>query len=229
MQSRYYNPEICRFISPDAYLNANEDILGYNLFTYCSNNPVNYCDPNGDSILLAMAIGFGVGALISGAIKLLQKHKNGKNWYDGLAISMLAGGVGGAISCISIPGISSWVYASVFGAAGNVATKVILGEIKSIGDLASAITVGATAGLLGNAASKVLIKGITKYFDSLTKSGQKAFLSRIGQITNRQLTAIRQEIKKGLTPAILDKLVKKYGYDVVVSAFVSSTASSARG
>lgn len=187
-----------------------------------------YSDPDGESIILAMAIGFGVGALITGGIKLYQNYRSGQKWYKGLAISMLAGGVGGAISCISIPGVSTWVCAAVFGAAGNVATKVILGEIKSIGDLTSAITVGAGAGLLGNAASKLMIKGVTKYFGSLTRSGQKAFLSRVGQITNRQLTAIRKEIGRGLTPALLDKLVKKYGYDVLVSAFVSSTASSAK-
>ena len=139
---------------------------------------------------------------------------------------MLAGGVGGAISCLSIPGVSSWVCAAVFGAAGNVATKVILGEIKTIRDLTSAIMVGAAAGLLGNASAKLLTKGVTKYFGSLTRAKQKVFLSRIGRITNAQLKAIRQQMKAGLTPSLLNKLVKKYGYDVLVSAWVSSTATS---
>ncbi len=233
LQSRYYDPATGRWISAEPNVDFGEfdegaGLLAYNSYAYCANNPIIYNDENGESVLLAMAIGFCVGALVSGGIKIYKNYKSGQKWYKGLALSMLAGGVGGAISCISIPGVSTWVCAAIFGAAGNVATKVILGEIKTIGDLTSAIAVGATAGLLGNAASKVLIKGVTKYFGSLTRSSQKAFLSRVGQITNRQLTAIRQEIKKGLTPAILNKLVKKYGYDVVVSAFVSSTASSAK-
>ena len=233
LNSRYYDPAVGRWISPEpnadqGNFDCGSGLIAYNVYSYCANNPVLYADPDGESILLTMAIGFGVGALISGAVKLYQNHKLGKKWYDGLAISMLAGGVGGAISCVSIPGVSSWVCAAVFGAAGNVATKLILGEIKSIGDLTSAIAVGASAGLLGKAASELLIKGVTNYFGSLTKANQKAFLSRIGQITNRQLSAIRQQIKQGLTPEILKELVEKYGYDVLVSAFVSSTASSAK-
>ncbi len=41
MQSRYYNPELGRFISADdpAYLGANGGISAYNLFAYCGNNP----------------------------------------------------------------------------------------------------------------------------------------------------------------------------------------------
>ena len=175
---------------------------------------------------MAMAIGFGVGALVSGIAKACQNYQSGQKWWKGLAISMLAGGIGGAISCISIPGVSTWVCAAVFGAAGNLTTKLVLGEINSIGDLTSALAAGAIAGLLGNASAQLLSKGVTKYFGSLTRAKQKAFLSNIGKITNRQLTAIRREVSKGLTPEILDKLVKKYGYDVLVSAFVSSTATS---
>ncbi len=41
LQSRYYNPELGRFISADnpAYLGANGGISAYNLFAYCGNNP----------------------------------------------------------------------------------------------------------------------------------------------------------------------------------------------
>lgn len=48
----------------------------------------------------------------------------------------------------------------------------------------------------------------------------------IGKITNRELLTIRQTLRKGLTPKILEELVTKYGYDVIVSSIVSSTASS---
>ncbi len=41
--SRYYSPELCRFISPDSieYLDP-QSINGLNLYAYCMNNPVNY-------------------------------------------------------------------------------------------------------------------------------------------------------------------------------------------
>ena len=44
LQSRYYNPAICRFISADSisYLGADGTPVSYNLFVHCRNNPVSY-------------------------------------------------------------------------------------------------------------------------------------------------------------------------------------------
>lgn len=47
LQSRYYNPSWGRFLNVDACLYNN--ILGFNMFAYCYNNPVNYIDPYGES------------------------------------------------------------------------------------------------------------------------------------------------------------------------------------
>ena len=47
--SRYYDSELFRFINADGELSQiGGDILGYNLFTYCFNNPVNMNDPSGE-------------------------------------------------------------------------------------------------------------------------------------------------------------------------------------
>ena len=56
LQTRYYNPEWGRFINADGYINANGDILGYNMFAYCSNNPVMYVDPKGTCALIAVVL-----------------------------------------------------------------------------------------------------------------------------------------------------------------------------
>ena len=48
LQSRYYNPAWGRFLNADGYINANGDILGYNMFAYCGNNPVMGYDPTGE-------------------------------------------------------------------------------------------------------------------------------------------------------------------------------------
>ena len=62
LNSRYYYPEIGRFINADGYVQTGQGILDKNMFAYCLNNPVNYVDPSGYiSILGAFAlVGFFV-------------------------------------------------------------------------------------------------------------------------------------------------------------------------
>ena len=47
LQSRYYDPVTGRFLNADSYINANGDLIGFNMYAYCSNNPVMYLDPTG--------------------------------------------------------------------------------------------------------------------------------------------------------------------------------------
>ena len=48
LQTRYYDPAIRRFINADGYVNANGDIIGFNMYAYCGNNPVIGYDPTGE-------------------------------------------------------------------------------------------------------------------------------------------------------------------------------------
>ncbi len=47
LQSRYYNPEIGRFLNADALASTGQGLAGNNMFAYCGNNPAIYCDPTG--------------------------------------------------------------------------------------------------------------------------------------------------------------------------------------
>ena len=50
LKSRYYDPEVCRFINADAFVSTGQGIIGYNMFAYCGNNPVASSDPSGHYI-----------------------------------------------------------------------------------------------------------------------------------------------------------------------------------
>ncbi|MFT9078180.1 RHS repeat-associated core domain-containing protein [Ethanoligenens sp.] len=68
LQSRYYDPNVGRFINADDtdQLDANKDhVLQQNLFAYCLNNPINHADPSGNWILDAIFLAVDVGTLIS--------------------------------------------------------------------------------------------------------------------------------------------------------------------
>ena len=47
LQSRYYDPTICRFLNADSYANAGYGFLGSNMLTYCNNDPINAIDATG--------------------------------------------------------------------------------------------------------------------------------------------------------------------------------------
>ena len=48
LQSRYYDPAISRFLNADGYAVTGEGgVLGYNMFAYCNNDPVNKSDTDG--------------------------------------------------------------------------------------------------------------------------------------------------------------------------------------
>ena len=65
LQSRYYDPTTRRFLNADGIIGANQDAICYNLFAYCSNNPVNYCDPDGWFIWAGVFLVAGVLALMT--------------------------------------------------------------------------------------------------------------------------------------------------------------------
>ena len=60
LQSRYYDPEVYRFINADGYISTGQDINCYNMFAYCGNDPVNKCDPNGRFFLTATICGVAI-------------------------------------------------------------------------------------------------------------------------------------------------------------------------
>lgn len=47
LQSRYYDPTICRFINADSYVSTGQGFLGHNMFSYCRNNPASRKDTLG--------------------------------------------------------------------------------------------------------------------------------------------------------------------------------------
>lgn len=78
LTSRYYDPRIARFISPDSwdYLNYKK-LHSLNLYAYSRNNPVMYYDPSGHSIigligLLVVAIVF-ISNAVSGVSSYSEK------------------------------------------------------------------------------------------------------------------------------------------------------------
>jgi RHS repeat-associated protein len=70
-KSRYYDSEVCRFISPEPNadyggFDKGAGLLAYNIYTYCANNPIIHADPSGE--WLARAVSGVVGAAVFGTL-----------------------------------------------------------------------------------------------------------------------------------------------------------------
>jgi RHS repeat-associated protein len=96
LQSRYYNPEIGRFINADSLVSTGQGVLGYNMFAYCGNNPVMRADESGN---FWITIGImAIGGVIGGASYIADCKVNQKPMMvDELFVATAGGAISGAI------------------------------------------------------------------------------------------------------------------------------------
>lgn len=100
LNSRYYDPEVGRFINADDISmtvatpeNPNWD---KNLYAYSDNNPVNRNDNEG--AFWHIVAGAAISALVNGVAQLATNLLTKENWYDGLGTAMVAGAVTGGFA-----------------------------------------------------------------------------------------------------------------------------------
>ncbi len=97
LNSRYYNPEVGRFINADtisAVGNFN-NIYNKNIYSYTDNNPINRIDTEGKAW---WALASGVfGALVGGVTKVATNIIEGESWSNGIFGSMVGGFFTGAL------------------------------------------------------------------------------------------------------------------------------------
>jgi RHS repeat-associated protein len=178
LNSRYYDPEIGRFINADdvgILDDTKEFVNGLNLYVYCLNNPVNERDDSGKFIFSSL-LGIIIGAAIAGSIinigsvliSDLINYAKTNNWELSSWQQYVGAAFGGAIGGI----ISIWNPA--LGIAMSNMLDILTSELLeiSIGDnknninwfnifTSTILSVGIGL-LLGKLTQVVPITGLTK-------------------------------------------------------------------
>ena len=93
-------------MNEDSQFDCEADLLGYNIFAYCGNDPVSNVDYMGTGLLLAIGIGLLAGVIIGGAASYVKYKKVKISWL-----------VGGAVIGALVAAGGYWVYTTVNGAA----------------------------------------------------------------------------------------------------------------
>ena len=155
LQSRYYDPEVGRFLNADAYASTGQGILGNNMFAYCLNNPSSMFDATGNLpffIVTAVA-----GALIGGIIG----YATTGSWNGALAGAAIGGLVGLAGGAATASLLTGSVTAST--------SEVIAGGVALLTTTATAILTQA----------EKIAQQVGKTYRALTKSNFRYNLQKL--------------------------------------------------
>ena len=150
LNSRYYDPQIGRFINADdiSILSEGKDFFnGLNLYAYCGNNPVIYYDPNG-KFLIAIILGFLAVTTVAGAILGgVTAYQNGARGWD-LVKGIVLGGALGLAAGGAIIATGAVVFGAIFGISATFLGVTAL-QAFAIGALAFNFTALIIAPLFG--------------------------------------------------------------------------------
>ena len=111
LQSRYYDPQLGRFINSDVYASTGQGFIGNNMFAYCGNNPVIRIDASGDFFNTVC------GALVGGVVSVITRgdtESAGDAFLRGMATGALAGA--GLDICVATGGVGGLLIAGALGA-----------------------------------------------------------------------------------------------------------------
>jgi len=158
--SRYYDPELGRFIQADTVTPSVADCQSLNRYSYCLNSPLNYTDPSGHfawmvvlvAALEAGAAGAAIGAVAGGIISAITGGNVGAGILGGAVAGFVTGfgiGAGGqiAVGLHAASPIGASIGGALGGAAGGAASSAIQGGNVAVGAIMGAIS-GAIAGAL---------------------------------------------------------------------------------
>ena len=153
-QSRYYDPEIGRFLNADNvdYLGANGDFASLNLFAYCGNNPVAREDSSGGFWITVgiMAVGGLIGAAISAVSSAVtQQALTGTVNWKSVGVAAVTGFVSGAVAASPLGIVGQRVLGGVIGGLSYAADCYVNDRAMKADEAILSVGMGIVSGQIG--------------------------------------------------------------------------------
>ena len=168
LQSRYYDPEIGRFINADdtdTLLCSPNELTDKNLYAYCDNNPIMRIDHGGDFWML---IGATVGAVVGGAVSAISQYATiGKVNWGVVGVNAASGAISGALASTGIGLVASVGINAALGGGTYVAEQAIKGEKVTVGGVVAGTVACGIGGAIGGKGAKG--KGLSAAWESVSK------------------------------------------------------------
>ena len=197
VSSRYYDPQVGRFINADdtEYLGADGSVLSYNLFAYCMNDPVNRFDVDGNWSLPNWAkVAIGAVATVAAVGITVATGGAAAPLLIGVAASTLSGAAIGYVTGGKQGMIDGAADGFMWGGIGALASSAV-SSVKAVKAAKQGVTIGEKMNRV-TAASKVADTGTYKAMkgynsikkvspklaDKLSYAHNKAFITRMTKL-----------------------------------------------
>ena len=168
LNTRYYSPEMCRFLNADdtdTLLCSPNELTDKNLFAYCDNNPVMRVDHGGDFWML---IGAAVGAVVGGAVSAISQYTStGKVNWGVVGVNAAAGAISGVLASTGVGLVASVGINAALGGGTYVAEQAIKREKVTVGGVVASSVAGGIGGAIGGRGANA--KGLSAAWKSASK------------------------------------------------------------
>ena len=209
LNSRYYDPEVGRFISPDTtdILEVQDDLYDKNLYAYCDNNSVMRIDSSGAVWHLAVGAVVGVATqfVADVGIGLATGSSFGEVISSLSLVDYAAAAIGGAIAASGIGFAGAVVANATLGGTTYLANCSYKGVKSNKKDFIASTVIGGVAGAIGGSgANGKNMRGVysrSKQVINATKSVRKQAMYKA------KVTGIKQNITKSTGKTVLAGIV----------------------
>ena len=204
LQSRYYDPAICRFINADdiSNLSANGDFASYNLYVYCGNNPVSRADDGGE--FSNIVIGAVVGTAVEMVSQMIVNVATGEQISKDLGKAAIKGAVGGALTA-AFPGVATLISVGI-DTLDSIITDAVAGENLATIATNAVMTAGFSAISSGGGDSIInqkTIGKITKSFGQMFPGNHPKVKTAASKFLKNTFKEIGNEFKENVYESAL--------------------------